>query len=286
MGCPARVQGTVLLLYGGYFLNSLLLSLWPWRHRSLIAQLAGREVHARYRQSWLGLVWMVLTPLMMLGVYTLVFRHVMRVRWHGVDESNLAFALRIYAGLAVFNFFAECVNRAPGLVLEQPHLVKKVVFPLEILPWVNAASASVGLAVSGILLVAFAAYGGGGLPLTAVALPLVWLPLLPLVLGLGWLLSGLGTYVRDVGQVLGMTVTALMFLSPIFFPVEALPEAVRGWMLLNPLAWVMTGTRDVLLVGRWPDWGALLVLFMACMLVALAGAAFFRKVRTGFADVV
>ena len=268
-------------------LFSVLLSyLWPWRHRGLIAQLARRDVHARYRQSWLGLVWVVLTPLMMLAVYTLVFRHVMRVRWHGMEEGDLAFALRIYAGLAVFNFFAECVNRAPTLVLEQPHLVKKVVFPLEILPWAGAASACVGLAVSGGLMMVLAALSAGGLPVTVVALPLVWLPLLPLVLGLGWLLAGVGTYVRDVGQLLGMVVSALMFLSPIFFPVEALPESVRGWMLLNPLAWVMTGTRDVLVTGRWPDWGALALLFAACTGVAMVGAAFFRKARVGFSDVV
>lgn len=274
----------------GFFLKNWLVSLlsylWPWRHRGLIAQLARREVHARYRQSWLGLVWVVLTPLMMLGVYTLVFRHVMRVRWYGLEEGNLEFALRIYAGLAVFNFFAECVNRAPTLVLEQPHLVKKVVFPLEILPWAAAVSASVGLAVSGVLMMVLAAFSQTGLPITVVALPLVWVPLLPLVLGLGWLLAGLGTYVRDVGQLLGMVVSALMFLSPIFFPVEALPESVRSVMLLNPLAWVMTGTREVLLAGHWPDWGALLLLFVTCTLVAMLGAAFFRKARVGFSDVV
>ena len=274
----------------GFFLKNWLVSLlsylWPWRHRGLIAQLARREVHARYRQSWLGLVWVVLTPLMMLGVYTLVFRHVMRVRWYGLEEGNLEFALRIYAGLAVFNFFAECVNRAPTLVLEQPHLVKKVVFPLEILPWAAAVSASVGLAVSGVLMMVLAAFSQTGLPITVVALPLVWVPLLPLVVGLGWLLAGLGTYVRDVGQLLGMVVSALMFLSPIFFPVEALPESVRSVMLLNPLAWVMTGTREVLLAGQWPDWRALLLLFVACTLVAMLGAAFFRKARVGFSDVV
>ena len=274
----------------GFFLKNWLVSLlsylWPWRHRGLIAQLARREVHARYRQSWLGLVWVVLTPLMMLGVYTLVFRHVMRVRWYGLEEGNLEFALRIYAGLAVFNFFAECVNRAPTLVLEQPHLVKKVVFPLEILPWAAAVSASVGLAVSGVVMMVLAAFSQTGLPITVVALPLVWVPLLPLVLGLGWLLAGLGTYVRDVGQLLGMLVSALMFLSPIFFPVEALPESVRSVMLLNPLAWVMTGTREVLVTGHWPDWGALLLLFVTCTLVAMLGAAFFRKARVGFSDVV
>jgi lipopolysaccharide transport system permease protein len=271
--------------YGGG-LNSFLRYLWPWRQRGLIAQLAQREVHARFRQSWLGGLWLVLTPLAMLAIYTLVFRHVMRVRWHGMEESNLLFALRIYAGLAVFNFFAECVNRAPNLVLEQPHLVKKVVFPLEILPWVGAAGAAVGLAVSGALLLVFAALAQGGLPLSALALPLVWLPLLPLVLGLSWLLAGLGTYVRDVGQVLGMALSALMFLSPIFFPVEALPTAVRPWLLANPLAWVMTGTRDVLLAGRWPDWGTWALLLAACSLLALAGAVFFRRVRVGFADVL
>lgn len=229
---------------------------------------------------------MVLTPLLMLGVYTLVFRHVMQVRWHGTDESNLSFALRIYAGLAVFQFFAECVNRSPNLVLEQPHLVKKVVFPLEILPWVNAAGAAVGLGLSGLLLVAVRAWTYGDVPLTVVALPLVWLPLVPLVLGLGWLLAGLGTYVRDVAQVLGMAVSALMFLSPIFFPVEALPAAARQWMLLNPLAGVMTNTREVLLNGHWPDWGAWSVLLAACVAVAVAGALFFRRARQGFADVV
>ncbi len=267
-------------------LRVLLSYLWPWRHMSLVMQLARREVHARYRQSWLGMVWVVLTPLLMLGVYTLVFRHVMRVRWYGVDEGNMAFALRIYAGLAVFGFFAECVNRAPNLVLEQPHLVKKVVFPLEIMPWVNAVSASVGLGVSALLLVGLALLSGHGLSVTMLALPLVWLPLLPLVLGLGWFLAGVGTYVRDVGQLLGMVVAALMFLSPIFFPVEALPEAVRPWLLLNPLAWIMTGTREVLLHGRWPDWQALALLLAACTAIAAAGAAFFHKVRTGFSDVV
>ena len=267
-------------------MSFLLDCFWPWRQRGLIAQLARREVHARYRQSALGLAWVALTPLLMLGVYTLVFRHIMRVRWPGaVDESNLDFALRLYAGLAVFAFFAECVNRAPGLILEQPNLVKKVVFPIELLPWVSAASAGVGLGVSGLLLLGLNGWVHGGLPLSALALPLAWLPLLPLVLGLSWLLAGVGTYVRDVGQVLGMAMSALMFLSPIFSPVEALPEAVRAWMGLNPLAGVITDTRAVL-AGAWPDWGRWALALAAHSLLALAGAWFFRRVRVGFADVV
>ncbi|MFN9942029.1 MAG: ABC transporter permease, partial [bacterium] len=151
----------------------------------------------------------------MLAVFTLVFRHVMGVRWPGGDQGgDLAFAMRIYAGLAVFLFFAECVNRAPALVLEQPNLVKKVLFPLEVLPWVSAATAAVGLAVAAVLLAALALLSGTGLPAQALLLPLAWLPLLPWVLGLGWLLSALGVYVRDIGQFLSLLVCALMFLSP------------------------------------------------------------------------
>jgi hypothetical protein len=111
--------------------------LWPWQHADLIQQMAARDINARFRQSWLGLAWLVLTPLLMLGVYTLVFREVFQARWGAPDEGVLAYALRLYAGLAVFNFFAEYVNRSPAFVIEQPHLVKKVVFPLEVMAWVN-----------------------------------------------------------------------------------------------------------------------------------------------------
>ena len=265
----------------------LVLYLFPWRYASLIGQFARREIDARYRQSLLGAVWAVLTPLLMLGVYTLVFRFVFKLRWAiAGDESDLAFALRLFAGLAVFNFFAECVNRAPRLILDQPHLVKKVIFPLEILPWISAMAALVNLAISLLLLLLFGAWDQGGLPPSALALPLVLLPLLPLCVGLGWLLAAVGTYVRDVAQVLGMLVSLLLFLSPVFFPAEALPAALRPWMFLNPLALPITQTRQVLLDGQWPDGLALGLHFLACCLLAVLGAVFFRAARRGFADVV
>lgn len=270
--------------------------LLPWRHAGLLRQLWERDVRQRYRQSWLGLLWVVLTPLCMLAVYTLVFRHVMQVRWpqsadaldatsHADGAADLMYALRIYAGLSVFLFFAECINRAPALVLEQPNLVKKVVFPLHLLPWVSAATSATGLAVAMVLLALLALAAGVGLHATLLLLPLVWLVLLPWVLGLGWLLAGLGPYVRDVGQVLSLLVSALMFVSPVFFPVESLPVAARGWLVLNPLAPVMTATRDAVL-GRVPDGAALIAVALCGALVALAGALFFRRVRAGFADVV
>ncbi len=267
-------------------MTSLLSYLIPLRHAGLIRQFAAREVHARYRQSWLGTLWVILTPLLMLGVYTFIFRYVFATRWGVTVESNLSFAVRLYAGLAVFNFFAECLARAPRLVLDQPHLVKKVVFPLEVLPWVNSAAALVHLGIACLLLLGLAWWDTGRIHLSILALPLVWLPLVPLTVGLGWWLAAIGTFVRDVGQVVTMIVSLLLFLSPIFFPVEALPAALQSWALLNPLALVITETRHVLLDGVWPDWRGLALNLSACIVVAVTGAAFFRSARQGFADVV
>jgi lipopolysaccharide transport system permease protein len=266
-------------------LNSLINYLLPWRHAGLIWQFARRAVYSRYRQSWLGLAWLLLTPLLMLAVYTLVFRQVFRVRWVSVEESNLAFALRLYAGLAVFNFFSECVHRAPGLILSEPHLVKKVVFPLEILPWVNLVSAMVQLGIAWAILFALGALDQGKIHITTLALPVVWLPLVPLILGLSWLLAAIGTFVRDIDQLVAMAVSLLMFLSPIFFPVEALPDHWRQWVFLNPLASVITQTRHVLLDGMWPDWWGVALNLVACSVLAMLGSAFFRAARSGFADV-
>lgn len=270
------------------FYMSLLRYLWPRRHWPLVWLLARRDVDSRFRQSMLGGFWLVITPLAMLLVLTVVFRHVMGVRWPGLtqEESGLAFALRLYAGLAVFQFFADCVNRAPNLVVSQPQLVKKVVFPLELLAWVNVVSALVGLVVSGVLLLAGVAWIRGSIPISALALPLIWLPLLPLLLGMGWMLSGAGTYLRDVGQILGPVLSAMMFLTPIFFPTSALPEGIRAWMALNPMAEPITQTRMVLLEGAWPDWSAWAIHALGCVAFAVLGAVWFERVRKGFADVL
>lgn len=267
----------------------LLAYLFPYAHWGLIRQLAARDVALRYRQSWLGTAWLLITPLLMLAVYTLIFRHVLNLKWPGSDGgagSDLAFAANLFSGLLVFNFFADCLNRAPRLVLDQPHLVKKVVFPLHILAWTNLLQALVALSVSLSLLV-LARWLDGGAPSPALlALPLVWAPLGLLVLGLGWLLSALGTYVRDVGQVVGLLTGVLLFLSPIFFPVSALPAGWQAWLSLNPLAVVIEQTRGVIMHGAWPDWRALVWLSAACSVVAAAGALFFQRVKSGFADVV
>lgn len=222
----------------------------------------------------------------MLAIYTLVFRYIFQVRWAPPGEGNLAFALRLYTGLVIFNFFAECINRAPYLLLEQPHLIKKVVFPLEILPWASVLSASVQLCLGGMILLTLQLVGLGAVPLSALALPLVWLPLLPLCLGLSWLLASLGVFIRDIGQVVGLVMSALVFISPVFFPAEVLPRKVQEWMWLNPLAPIMNQTRQVLLQGLWPDWSQWLLSLGSCSVLAVIGAAIFLRLRKGFSDVL
>lgn len=258
----------------------------PLGHSDLILQFARRDIEAKYRQSWLGMAWLLLAPLLMLTIYTLVFRHIFQVRWAPPEEGNLAFALRLYTGLLIFNFFAECINRAPSLMLEQPHLIKKVVFPLEILPWATVLSACVQLLIGGAILLVLHLIGLGNIPLSALALPLVWLPLLPLCLGLTWLLSAVGLFIRDIGQIVSLTMSALVFISPVFFPVEVLPAKVQEWMWLNPLAPIMTQTRTVLLQGQWPDWSQFLLSLATCTLIAVAGAVVFKRLREGFSDVI
>ena len=264
-------------------------AVWPAGHWPLVLQLAARDVRARYRAQGMGMAWLVLAPLLMLCVYTVVLRQVMGVRWGAqatAGGSDLEFALQLYAGLAVFAFFSEVVLRAPRLVSDVPHLVKRVVFPLETLPWVSAMAALVPLGLAAVLLLLGTAATRGQLPVSALALPVVWLPLLPLTLGLGWLLAAVGTYIRDVGEVLALAMGALLFLSPVFYDASTLPPALQAPLGLNPLAVVMTQTRQVVLAGVWPAWDVWAAVMLAAVALAVLGAALFARVRSGFADVV
>lgn len=255
-------------------------------HRSLLWQFVKRDVLARYRGSMLGLAWAVLTPLLMLGVYTFVFREVFKVRWQGGTQlGGLDFALQLYAGLIVFSFMAECINRAPRLVVDQATLVKKVVFPLEILAWIPPLSAFFQLLI-GAAVLCFAAALAGSLAPTVLLLPLVWLPLLPLALAAGWFLAALGVFVRDIGQIVGLAVNLLMFLSPVFYPMEVFPDRWRGWLYLNPLTILIEETRNVVLLGRLPDPLPFSVLLVTALGLAGLAGLWFRALRKGFADVL
>jgi lipopolysaccharide transport system permease protein len=261
-----------------------------WRNRHLIMEMVRREVVGRYRGSAMGLLWSLLNPLFMLVVYTFVFSVVFKARWPGAavigDENRGQFAVIVLAGLIVHGLFAEVINRAPALILGNVNYVKRVIFPLEILPVVSVgaalfhALASLSVLLGGLLVF------HGFVPWTIVFLPMVLFPFMVLTLGLAWVLASLGVYMRDVGQVVGAITTVLMFLSPVFFPVSAVPESVQPWMLLNPLTFIIEQARAVLIWGRLPDWQGWLTYTGAATVVAWLGYVWFQKTRKGFADVL
>lgn len=263
-----------------------LTDLFPWNQRALLWQFAKRDVLARYRGSMLGLAWSFLTPLLMIAVYTFVFREVLKARWPGGSDSAIEFALRVYAGLIVFNFFAEIVSRAPTLITGQPNLVKKVVFPLQLLPWVSLLAGLFHAALN--LLVLFGVAWAVGQPAHAawLATPLILGAFMPFLLGLSWLLSSLGVYLRDIGQAIGMLISVLMFLTPIFYPASALPRAFQPWLWLNPLTLVVEQLRAAILDGQWPDWTALGLYALAAIVFAYLCLRWFQATRRGFADVL
>jgi len=257
-----------------------------WRNRELIAALTHRDVVGRYKGSSLGLLWSFFNPLFMLAVYTFVFSVVFQARWGQGSDSKGEFALVLFAGLIVFNFFAECVNRAPELILNNVNYVKKVVFPLEVLPWVLIGSSLFhGLVSVGVWLLFYMLLFGLP-PVTAFLLPVVTLPLILLTVGLSWFLTALGVYLRDVTQAVTLLTTVLMFLSPIFYPASALPENLQPLLLLNPLTPALGQVRDVLMWGKVPSVQGWLLYLGACAVVAWLGFAWFQKTRKGFADVL
>lgn len=257
-----------------------------YRNHQLIIQLIKREVVGRYKGSIMGLLWSFLNPIFMLAVYTFVFSYVFKSRWSGAEVAHGEFAIVAFAGLIVHTMFSEVLSRAPRLVLENANYVKKVVFPLEILIPVIAGNALFHAGISVLVLLGAETMLMGGLHWTVLFLPLVFFPLLLISLGAGWLMAAFGVFVRDLGQIVGVLVSVLMFLSPVFFPISALPEHLQPLFLLNPLTFIIEQTREILIWGRPPSWSGLTLYFFVALVFAWLGYAWFQKTRKGFADVL
>jgi lipopolysaccharide transport system permease protein len=244
-------------------LAAMLRSLWG--NRVLISQMSRREVLGRYKGSVMGLLWSFLNPLFMLVVYTFFFSVVFKSRWGtapaGTEESKTLFAVLLFVGMIVHGLFAEVLNRAMGAALFH-------------------SLVSVGV----LLLVFFAT--NGYLHWTLVFFPLILIPLVIFTVGLAWVLASLGVFVRDVGQSIGLGMTVMLFLSPVFYPVSALPESMRPWMLANPLTFIIEQARAVLIWGQQPNWSGLLIYTVVATFVAWLGYVWFQKTRKGFADVL
>jgi lipopolysaccharide transport system permease protein len=257
-----------------------------WGNRSLIKRMSWREIAGRYRGSFLGIGWSAMQPLIMLFIYTVVFSGLLRSRWGGEELSETEFAANLFAGLIVFNLFAECTARAPMLVVSVPNYVKKVIFPVEILSAISVLTAAfhaiIGLT---ILMCAFVILG---IPISGqvTLIPFVWMPLVLGNLSVSWLLSALGVYIRDLEQLVGSAINMLLFVSAVFYPISALPSKWQTIITLNPLVHTIEDTRMILIEGKapslaWPAIG-LVVALVACQL----SYRVFSKMKRGFADVI
>lgn len=259
-----------------------------WRNRRLIFQMAKRDVIGRYKGSVVGLAWSFFNPIFMLVVYTFVFSEIFKSRWSGPQgsESKTEFAIVLFVGMIVLNLFSEIMNRAPGLITSNANYVKKVVFPIEILPIVATAVALFHSLISlAVLVVAFVCFNGYIHP-TAIFILLILLPLVVISTGIAWILASIGVFLRDVGQTVGIITSVLMFLSPVFYPINVVPDRFRFLIMLNPLTFIIEQARDVLVWGHMPNWIGLGGYALAAVITAWIGYAWFQKTRKGFADVL
>lgn len=255
-------------------------------NKNLIWSLIKREVVGRYRGSIFGLLWSFFNPVLMLVVYTFVFSVVFKAKWIGGSDSKTEFALILFSGLMIFNLFSECINRSPNLILSNVNYVKKVIFPLEVLPIVALGSATFHFLISFFVWIIFYIIFIGIPHIEIFLFPLILLPLVMLILGFSWLLASIGVFLRDVSQIVGVFTTLLMFLTTIFYPITALPEAYQSLMQLNPLTLIIEQARDVLIWGKGINWIEWLIQVVWTTMFAWSGFIWFQKTRRGFADVI
>lgn len=265
------------------------IELWAenWRHRHMVARMIRREIAGRYLGSVLGLAWWVVQPILMLLVYTFAFNVVFQSRWPTrSDGGETNFIIAMFIGLIIYSLVAECLNRAPTLILGHVNYVKKVVFPLQILALVVVGSALFNAGVSLTIWICLLAAVQHDIPWTIVFLPVVLLPVLLFGTGIVWLLSSLGVFIRDLGQFATLSTMLLLFLSPIFYPMSAIPEPFRAWLVANPLTGVIEEARKVAIYGDWPDFGLLGINLLVGIAFSHLGLLWFTRMRRAFADVL
>jgi lipopolysaccharide transport system permease protein len=261
-----------------------------WRYRDLVRQFTVREVMVRHKGTSLGLLWAVVQPLLVLAIYTFVFGFVFQNRWshlRGPDWAN--FPLNFFAGYLIFGVFSDCVNRSPSLITEHPNLVRKVVFPLEILPLTCCGAGLVYFFISLALLIVVTFILTLSIPWTIVLFPLALVPLIMLSLGVSWLFASLGAFIRDFKQVVPVLTQLMFFVTPVFYDVSAIKEPYQQIIRLNPMTTIVQFGRKTLMWGQVPtgeDWASLGVVTALALAVMIGGYAWFAKSKRGLADVL
>lgn len=255
-------------------------------HRALIWRLAQREVLSKYRGSLFGIGWSLLLPLFMLAVYTFVFTEVFQARWGLQVQNKGVFALAIFSGLIFYSCFAECALKAPGLMLANTSFITKVVFPLELLPVISTLATTFN-AVTSLCVLALGVWViKGAVPVTFFCAFLMLVPLAIINMGVTWVLSATGVYIRDVGLIVAPLTTAMLFLIPVLYPLEQVPERWRELVELNPLTYIIESSRNAVLMGYMPEWSRYLYLTLGASVFSMLCLVAFNKARRGFADVV
>lgn len=257
-----------------------------WRNRELYRRVLLRDIQTAFRGSVLGLAWVVLIPLVLVAVYTFVFGVVLKSTWAAEVRSPYEVPLLFFGSLTVFGFFMEVVSRAPNFIRENKTYVTKVIFPLDILCWVLVGTALLKLCVNLGLLLLFLLFVKGGLPIKALLAPFLLLPFVLLTLGIAWCLAAAGAYVRDLAHAVLAMAPVLMFISPVFYSVQQVPEALQGLYFLNPMTYVLERMRDLLFFDRVFSLQGYAIYCAIALTIFMLGFAFFQRLRAGFADVV
>ncbi len=268
------------------YLNTMQSIASIYKNWGLIKDLVRRDFFGRYKGSMLGVLWSLLNPLLILAIYTMVFSVAFKARWGTGEESKVTFAIVLFSGMIVHSFFAECLNRAPGLITAHASYVKKVVFPLEALIWMALLSAFLNFLVSFAVLLFFCLITGTEVHMGSLLIPVVILPLIFMMLGFSWIFASLGVYLRDLSQMIAMVSSVAIFLAPIFYPLDVLPESYRALLIWNPITLPVIQLRELMLWGKpidWKQWG---ISFFVGIFLSQAGFWWFQKTRKGFSDVI
>jgi lipopolysaccharide transport system permease protein len=255
-------------------------------YKSLTTELAKRDVLGRYRGASFGLLWSLISPFLMLMVYTFAFGNIYKGRWQEATDRHDSFSIILFIGLIVHGYFAECLNRSPQLITGNVNFVKRVVFPLEILPWPMILSALFHMAMNIVVFVVLRLIMDHEFSWTIIYLPLVIAPLVMLTAGLAWFFAALGVYFRDISQITGVMSMAALFLSSAMIPLASLSPTYQRIFYLNPLTFIIDQARAVALWGEAPNWIGLFAYFCVATAFAYAGYGWFRATKRGFADVL
>lgn len=258
-----------------------------WKHRALLWQFTQRNVELRHKGSHLGLIWSFANPLLMLGLYVFVFGFIFSGSFGVIpNETRVDYGLGIFLGLSLFHFLAEVLASSPTLIVNNPNFVKKVVFPLEVLPAAAVGAAAIHLLISLALALVGIIIFGNGLSLGILWLPAVVVPLCLLALGIAWFFSALGVFFRDTTQVMQFLVAVLMFASAVFYSASRIPGAAWTILKFNPLLLAIEIARDSALWLKTPNSHHVIYLWIASLVICWLGHAAFKKMKPAFADVL